>query len=38
MRGPIISTERSEQTLVRGPAPAHSSAPEINRVPCLCAI
>jgi len=29
MRGPIISTERSKQTLVRGSAPPRLIAPEL---------
>ncbi|AES67478.1 hypothetical protein MTR_2g094150 [Medicago truncatula] len=32
MRGPDISTERSKQTLMRGPAPAHPTAPGLIRV------
>jgi len=33
IRGPVISTERSKQTPVRGPAPTQTTAPEIIRVP-----
>jgi len=29
MRGLVISTERSKQTLVRGPAPPRLTAPEL---------
>jgi len=32
MRGPIISTERSKQTPVMGPAPQNPIAPEVIRV------
>jgi hypothetical protein len=33
MRGPIISTKRSKQTPVRGPAPPHPPTSGVIRVP-----
>jgi len=32
MRGPVISTEKSTQTPLRGPAPPHTTAPEVIRM------
>jgi len=33
MREPVISTEKSTQTPVRGPAPPHPTTPGVIRMP-----